>query len=210
MSDVLETLQAGGPVMIPILASAVIAAAALLERLWALRRARVVPNSFAVEMMDLVRQHRWNDALTLCRKRDIPIARVLAVAVEARTEPRSLIKERVEEIGRRESADLERFIPVVGTVASIAPLLGLLGTVGGMILTFQVIEEQGVEVGALAGGISQALITTFAGLLVGILALVGNRYLLARLDSLVIDLEEVALAVVNLIAGEPEAEGAAK
>ncbi len=209
-SDVIDTLVAGGPVMIPILACSLIALATLFERLWSLRRSRVVPPSFAVEVMELVRQKRWDDALTLCRKQDIPIARILEVALEARAEPRNLIKERVEEVGRREAADLERFTPILGTVASISPLLGLLGTVGGMILTFQVIEQQGVEVGALAGGISQALITTFAGLSVGIPALVANRYVLARIDALVIDLEEVALGVVNLLAGELPTDRAAK
>ena len=111
-----------------------------------------------------------------------------------------MIKERVEEVGRREAADMERYIPVLGTIASIAPLLGLLGTVGGMILTFQVIEEQGVkDVADLAGGISQALITTFAGLSVGIPAVVANRYLLARVDAMLIELEEVSLGVLQLL-----------
>ncbi len=106
---------------------------------------------------------------------------------------------------------MERYVPVLGTIASIAPLLGLLGTVGGMIVTFQVIEQQGVgEVAALAGGISQALITTFAGLSVGIPAVVANRYLLARVDGLLIDLEEVALGVVNLIVEAGVAEEAAE
>ena len=149
MVYVFENLQAGGLVMIPILGCAVIAAAAMLERLWSLSRVRVVPNAFAVEMVDLIRQQRWSDALTLCRKRDIPIARILQVAVEARDEPRSLIKERVEEIGRREAAELERFTPILGTIAAISPLLGLLGTVGGMIRTFNAIEQQGVDISFL-------------------------------------------------------------
>lgn len=207
----IETLVAGGPVMFPIGLCSIVALATFLERMWSLRRDRVVPQSFSIELIELVRQERWGDALTLCRKRDAAIARILEVALEARSEPRSLIKERVEEVGRREAAELERYVPVLGTIASISPLLGLLGTVGGMILTFQVIEAQGVgEVGALAGGISQALITTFAGLSVGIPALVANRYVLARVDALVIDLEEVALGIVNLLAGEPSLEEAAK
>ena len=207
----IDTLWAGGPVMVPILLCSVVALATFFERLWSLRRERVVPQAFSVELIDLVRQERWNDALTLCRKRDAAIARILEVALEARTDPRSLIKERVEEVGRREAAEMERYVPVLGTIASIAPLLGLLGTVGGMILTFAVIEDQGVsEVSDLAGGISQALITTFAGLSVGIPALVANRYVLARVDALIIDLEEVSLGVVNLIVGEERAGEAAK
>ena len=207
----IETLVAGGPVMIPIGVCSIVALATFFERLWALRRERVVPQAFSVELVELVRQERWSDAVTLCRKRDAAIARILEVALESRHDTRSMIKERVEEVGRREAAEMERYVPVLGTIAAISPLLGLLGTVGGMILTFAIIEQQGVgEVGALAGGISQALITTFAGLSVGIPAVVANRYLLARVDSLVIDLEEVALGIVNLIAGEERVEEAAK
>lgn len=198
-----EYVVAGGPVMIPILLCSVIGLAAFFERMWALRRDRVVPRSFAVELTELARQRRWNDAVTLCRKRDVVAARVALSAIDARGHDRPIIKERLEEVGRREAADLERFIPVLGTVASIAPLLGLLGTVGGMIVTFQVIQTEGLgNVGSLAGGISQALITTFAGLCVGIPAVVGNRYLLSRVDSLLLDLEEVGLALLAELHGE--------
>ena len=172
-----EYLQAGGPVMIPIAICSVIAVATFLERMWALRRNQVVPDGFCVEIVELVRQRRWDDAGTLCKMRPLAIARVLEAALEARGRGRSEIKERIEEVGRREAAEMERYIPILGTIASIAPLLGLLGTVGGMILTFQVIEQHGAtDIGNLAGGISQALITTFAGLSVGIPALVGNRF----------------------------------
>ena len=121
----------------------------------------------------------------------------------ARERTRSAIKERLEEVGRREAAELERFIPVLGTIASIAPLLGLLGTVLGMILTFQAIQNEGgmADVSALAGGISQALVTTFAGLCVGIPAVMANRFLLARVDGLLLDLEEVSLGVLEHLAG---------
>jgi biopolymer transport protein ExbB len=197
---VFDYLWAGGPVMIPIGLCSIVAVATFLERSWSLRRERVVPTAFVVEVSDLIKQCRWQDALTLCRKREVAIGRVVEVALEVRSESRSVVKERVEEVGRREAAELERYIPVLGTIASIAPLLGLLGTVGGMILTFQVIEQQGVkDVADLAGGISQALITTFAGLSVGIPALVANRYLLARVDGMLIELEEVSLAVLQLL-----------
>ena len=150
---------------------------------------------------------RWDDALRLCRTRDFAIARVNEVALVARTEERDSIKERVQEVGRREAAELERFIPILGTVASISPLLGLLGTVGGMIVTFQAIESQGgmANVSALAGGISQALVTTFAGLCVGIPAVVANRYLLGAVDALLLDLEAAAITVVDDVKSQGEA-----
>jgi biopolymer transport protein ExbB len=206
----IETLVAGGPVMIPIGACSVVAVATFLERMWALRRDRVVPAPFTNEIIERIRQENWDDAHALCRKWDVSASRVLEVALDVRTEPRERIKERVQEVGRREAAELERYIPIVGTVASIAPLLGLLGTVGGMIVTFQVIASQGTvtNVGDFAGGISQALITTFAGLSVGIPAVVANRYLLARVDSLLIDLEEVSLGVLDLLTSGPSGDEA--
>jgi biopolymer transport protein ExbB len=196
--------------MVPILLCSIIAVAAFVERLWALRRDRVAPRAFAVEVVDLARRRRWDDAATLCRKREAMVARVVERGIEVRGQPRSIVKERMEEVGRREAAELERYVPVLGTIASVAPLLGLLGTVGGMILTFEVIQSQGMgNVGSLAGGISQALITTFAGLCVGIPALVANRYLLGRVDDLVIDVEEVALAILAEIHAESEAASGA-
>ena len=122
----------------------------------------------------------------------------------ANTATKPQIKEAVEEAGRRELAEMERHTEVVGTVAAIAPLLGLLGTVLGMILTFEVIQDQGLGVvSSLAGGISQALVTTFAGLSVGIPALIGHRYLLSRVDSLALDLEEASSEILDLLEAAP-------
>lgn len=203
----LDYLVAGGPVMIPIALCSVVALAVFLERLWVLRRARIVPRPLYVQATELARQARFEDAITLCRSADVALARVLEMAFVERSNTRTNIKERLEEVGRREAADLERGLPVLGTIASIAPLLGLLGTVGGMIMTFEVIQKQGLgNVGSLAGGISQALITTFAGLTVGIPTLVANRYLLSRVDGLLLDLEAAALDVLDIVAVD-EAEG---
>jgi biopolymer transport protein ExbB len=186
--------------MYPIVLCSIVGLATFLERVWALQRSRVMPASFCVEVIERIKQQRYDDALTLCKTRPVAIARVLEAALELREHPRERIKERIEEVGRREAATLERYVPVLGTVASISPLLGLLGTVGGMILTFEVISDQGLgNVGSLAGGISQALVTTFAGLCVGIPALVANRYLLARVDATLLDLEELATGVLDLL-----------
>jgi len=209
---VIEFLVSGGPVMVPIGLASVIALAAFLERLVALRRGRVIPRGLVRSTLELLRQRRWGDALAACRRDDVAVARVLETALLVRGRPRTAIKERLEEVGRREAADLERFSQVLGTVAAVAPLLGLLGTVWGMILTFEVIEAQGVGVvSSLAGGISQALITTMAGLTVAIPTLIATRWVLARADDLVIELEDVALEALDLLcaeAGVPE-DGAA-
>ena len=159
-----------------------------------------MPRAFLQELDKHISSGEFELALALCRSANTPVARVVAGALESRQRPREQIRDRLEELARREAAELERGIPVVGTIASITPLLGLLGTVGGMIVTFDVIQSQGMgNVGSLAGGISQALVTTFAGLSVGIPALVANRYLLSRVDSTLLDLEEVALGVVEAI-----------
>jgi len=205
--DLMRTLWDGGPVMIPIAAASVVALAAFLERLVALQRERVVPRGFVNKVHQLIAEDDHEQALELCARRQAAIARILEMALRVRGMPREALKERLEEVGRREAASLERFIPVVGIVASVSPLLGLLGTVGGMIATFAAIQEQGLgDVDKLAGGISQALITTFAGLSVGIPALIANRFLLGRVDRLLIELEEASLAALDLLARpEPHA-----
>ena len=204
----IEFLQSGGPVMIPIGLASVVMLAVFIERVFALRRGRVVPRSFGVELVELLKQARFADALTHCRKNESASARLAEVAIEARGRTRSELKERLEEVGRREAAELERYTDVLGTVAAIAPLMGLLGTVWGMILTFDVIQQEGVGVvGSLAGGISQALITTLAGLSVGIPALVAHRYVLSRIDELLLELEELAIAVIDYLAPDGHTVG---
>lgn len=194
----LDVLWAGGPVMVPIGLCSLIGLTTFIERMWSLRRSVVMPESLTREVHELARQQRWDDVLTRCRTINAPVARLTEAVVLHRTSEHAILRERVEELGRREAAALERYMPVLSTVASIAPLLGLLGTVGGMIVTFQVIEAQGVQdVSDLAGGISQALITTFAGLCVGIPALVGNRYLLTRVDAYLLELEAHASTMIE-------------
>jgi biopolymer transport protein ExbB len=193
-----ELLMSGGPVMIPIGVASVIGLAVFLERLIALRGAAVIPLGLVIEVDELLRQARFGDVVAAARKSDSAAARVTLVAINAKGMSRSAIKERLEEVGRREAAALERFAVVLGTVASIAPLLGLLGTVWGMILTFEVIQNQGMGVVAnLAGGISQALISTMAGLSVGIPALIAHRWVLARADHWILELEQFGAMILE-------------
>jgi len=204
---VIDFLVSGGPVMIPIGLASVIGLGAFIERLWALRRTHVIPHGVRVELVELARQGRWADGLTLCRKSDTPLSRVLEVVLSHRTQPRPVMKELSEEVGRREGAELERYSGIVGVVAAVSPLLGLLGTVWGMILTFDVIQSVGVGVvSSLAGGISAALVTTFAGLSVGIPTLIAHRFLLSKVDDLVLELEEATLEMLDLVV-EAQAAG---
>lgn len=200
VSELVETIIAGGPVMVPLALCSVVALGAFLERLFALRRPRICPTELGDRLQELLREGAIAEATDLVARADSALARMVRTALRLRHLEREDLHERLEELGRHEAAAMERFIPIVGTVASISPLLGLLGTVGGMIVTFATIQEQGMgDVDRLAGGISQALVTTFTGLSIGIPALIANRFLLARVDALLLLLEERVGQLVLLI-----------
>lgn len=199
----LELVRAGGWLMLPILACSVIAMAIVMERLWTLRRRRVMPDRLVVG----VRQWHGREKLTaedLAQVRDgSPLGRVLTAGLVNRGYFREVMKEAIQDTGRQVVAELGRYIGALGTIASVTPLLGLLGTVIGMIEVFGVIVDAGVgDPGVLAGGISKALITTAAGLSVAIPALMFHRYFNGKLDELAMGMEEQALALVEVIGGE--------
>jgi biopolymer transport protein ExbB len=200
---VIEYIIAGGPVMIPIGISSVVGLAVFLERMWSLRRSNVAPPSVIREVTRLAREGKFEDALAVCRRASLPVTRLMEIPLAMRGATREVIKERIEELGRREASELERFISVLTTVGALGPLLGLLGTVGGMILTFQTVQQSAnADVHQLAGGIAQALVTTFGGLCVAIPAVAVSRYLLARVDSLVLELEEASLTLLDVVIGK--------
>ena len=197
-------LEAGGVIMYPIGIAAVIGLAILLERIVALRHQRIVPEEFAIECKDLIDRGRFEDAEILCRKSVSPAAHLAVTALEHRVRSRQEIKERMEEVGRQEAAELERYTSALGTVAQAAPLLGLLGTVLGMIRTFDDIRaqafaytESNLLMVDVAGGISEALITTMAGLSVGIPALVAYLWILTVVDERVLALESLSSQVLD-------------
>ena len=199
-SALFEFLQDGGPVMIPIGLASVIGVAVFLERALALRSELICPQSFLKELHEILRQKRHLDALALCRKTQSVAAEIFVLAVAHRDLNREQIKERVEEAGRQIVTRMERNTVILGVIANVAPLLGLLGTVWGMILTFESIQQGGMgNISSLAGGISQALITTFAGLVVGIPAVIAHRWLLGKVDDHTLMLEKEALWVIDLL-----------
>jgi biopolymer transport protein ExbB len=190
----------GGVLMIPIALCSIIALAIFLERLWSLRRSRVIPRDFLIEIEDLIRREKIPEAITRCRKDGSSMANIILAGIRNFGKRREIVKEGIEEIGRREAATLERYINVVGTIAAIAPLLGLLGTVFGMIRAFNVISIQGVgNPSSLAGGISEALITTAAGLVVAIPTFVLYRFLANKADALIVEMEEHSIRMVDLL-----------
>lgn len=203
----------GGPIILVILAASVLAFSVFLARLLALRDTHTLPRPLIVQTRDLVLRGEVPEALTTCRIDDSPLARVFLAGLRQAGKPRETIKEFLAEVGRHEGMNLSRGLSVLETVAVVAPLLGLLGTVWGMIDVFSTIEAQGVgNSGALAGGIGTALYTTLAGLLVAIPVRVGHSIVQSRVDRVVLQMEEEALALLDLLCADrpepsPVAEG---
>lgn len=215
--DVRELFEQGGPLMWAILAASIVGVAVFFERLWSLQRAKVLPRAFVDRIRGLVVKRKTSEALLLCEENRSAIALIMAAGLRlaAMGRPREDIKEAVEEVGNREVARMDRNVEIIGTVASVSPLLGLLGTVVGMIQVFKEFVEayQSGHVGpdAFAEGIWQALITTAYGLFVAIPMLVVYKYLQGRNDRIIIEMEEDALGLVDLLVehARPEAKPAA-
>jgi biopolymer transport protein ExbB len=190
----------GGIFMYPILLCSITALAIFLERVWNLRRPRVLPLEFVCDVEELIRKGSIPDAIMRCQQNRSSIARILLVGIKNFGRRREVIKEYLEEVGRQESAALERFVEALGTIAGVSTLLGLLGTISGMIKIFSVISTQAVvNPGSLAGGISEALITTYAGLTVAIPTIVMYKYLQSKANALIREMEEHSIRVVDLL-----------
>ncbi len=190
--------------MAPIVVCSFVGMAYALERYWALRPGRVLPGRFLIEFDDLLARGAFQEAGTLCRKSDTPLARVLLVLAGHPRLPRAELKERIEEVGRRESLLLEKGISVLAAVATVGPLLGLLGSVIGMIMIFQKAATGAglTSPQQIAVGIATALHATVGGLVVAIPALLASRFLQARAEGLALQMEEEAFRVLDVLAGE--------
>jgi len=196
----LEILKAGGWVMFPIIVCSVTAIAIILERLWTLQESRVLPRHLTKEVWEWVSTNQLNHEHLKTLHDSSPLGEILAVGLTNRHRNREIMKERIEDTGRHVAHDLERYLNSLGTIASISPLLGLLGTVTGMINVFEAITSQGVgNPAVLAGGISEALITTAAGLMVAIPALIGYRYLRGKVSALIVRMEKEAITLVEAL-----------
>ncbi|MCZ6500598.1 MAG: MotA/TolQ/ExbB proton channel family protein [Gammaproteobacteria bacterium] len=197
-----EIVKSGGLLMIPILGCSVVAAAIIIERLWTLQQKRVLPDNLSRTVWKWVKKKQLNDKNIKALDESSPLGAILAAGLMNRDRERVVMKERIEDTGRHVIHDLERFLGSLGTIAAITPLLGLLGTVIGMIKVFSAITAHGVgDPSVLAQGISEALITTGAGLSVAIPALIGYRYLSGRVDGLVIQMEKEAMRLVDRLEG---------
>lgn len=196
----LELFKAGGWVMWPILAASAIALAIILERFWTLRRKSVLPPGLGEEVREWARHAHLDPKHIEALRSNSPLGEVLAAGLDVRRRPREVIRERIEDTGRHVMHRLERYLNTLGTIASAAPLLGLLGTVLGMMRMFLGILDHGIgDMTQLAGGIGQALVTTAAGICVAIPALVLHRYFRGLVAAYVIEMERQAMALIDTL-----------
>ncbi|MBL8829145.1 MAG: MotA/TolQ/ExbB proton channel family protein [Planctomycetaceae bacterium] len=212
--SLLQTIRAGGIVMIPILVSSMLVTVFVFERALALRRDRVIPGPFIKRLMHQLREGNLDrdDARELCDESSSPIAEVLKAAFRKWGKPSVEVEQAILDEGERAAIDLRKYVRLFNAVATISPLLGLLGTVLGMITAFNDIASSAAmgRPELLAVGISEALITTASGLVVAIPALVLYLFFNSRVDSLVIEIDRIGKEVVNIISAEAIAERPAR
>lgn len=206
-----ELISAGGWLMLPILLSSVIAVAIIIERLWTLRTSRIAPPNLLGQVWRWVKDGQLDAVKLKTLRADSPLGEILAAGLANARHGREIMKECIQEAASKVIHEMERYLNTLGTIAAITPLLGLLGTVIGMIDVFSAIMTQGTgNTGVLAGGISKALITTAAGLTVAIPALFFHRFFVRRVDELVVSMEQEATRLVEVMQGNREVEGTAQ
>lgn len=186
--------------MYPIIFCSIVALAVFLERLWVLRRSHIIPQEFIQNVEDLLKKQKIPEAIFLCQSDVSSIAKIFLAGLKNTRRGMWLVKEAIEDRGGREATILEKNVGVLSTIANLTPLLGLLGTVSGMIKTFKAISIQGIGNPApLAGGIAEALITTATGLCVAIPVLVCYRFLKDKASRLIFEMEENSIKVIELM-----------
>ncbi|MBE9485611.1 MAG: MotA/TolQ/ExbB proton channel family protein [Chloroflexi bacterium] len=196
----IDIFQKGGPLMYPILVCSVIGWAIFLERIKTFFHIRRSFRPLFEDVCRFLQEDKPLEAVSLCESRNTPLANVLLVVLTNRGNNRAHLKELAEEVGERVSISFQRYLGLLGTIATVVPLLGLLGTVLGMIKAFNVIATEGVGTPmTLGGGISEALITTAAGLSVAVPMILLHRYLSSRAEQLTLALEELTMRVVDLV-----------
>lgn len=202
-----ELVKAGGWMMLPIILSSVVATAIIAERLWTLRKNRVAPPQLLGQVWRMVKDKQLNSQKLKELRASSPLGEVLAAGLANSKHGREIMKECIEEAASRVIHELERYLNTLGTIAALGPLLGLLGTVFGMIEIFGGFMDNGMaNAPALAGGIGKALITTAAGLMVAIPAVFFHRFLLRRVDELVVAMEQDAIKLVEVTQGDREVD----
>ncbi len=204
-----DIIQKGGPLIYLIILCSIVALAVVIERLYHLHRARIDSDKFMESISNTLRRNRVMEAIDLCEKTPGPVAHIIKAGILKHDRSRTEIKEAIEDAGICEVPRLEKNLGALATIAHISPLLGLLGTVTGMVRAFQIIQEKAtslhlVSPGDLAGGIWEALITTAAGLIVAIPTFVAYNYLVSRVKGFILEMERATTDLINILAQRGE------
>ena len=196
--------MAGGWPMIPLLVLSALALALIVERAWTLRRVAVLPPGLGGEVRDWARRGNLDPAHIDSLRATSPLGALLAAALDVRHQPRDQVRERIEDVGRHLVHRMERYLNTLGTISAAGPLLGLFGTVVGMIEMFLGILDHGIgDVNQLAGGIGKALISTAAGMIVAIPALIAHRWFRGRVAEYIVAMEHEAIQLVDVLDPKP-------
>lgn len=207
----LELVKAGGWPMIPILMLSALALALIVERAWTLRRSQVLPPGLGREVRTWASGGALDPAHIDSLRATSPLGELLAAALDVRDRPREQIRERIEDVGRHLVHKMERYLNTLGSVASSGPLLGLFGTVVGMIQLFLGILDHGIgDVNQLAGGIGKALVCTAAGMVVAIPALMAHRWFRGRIGGYIVEMEHEAIQLLDMLEAPARSASAKK
>ncbi|MGJ0431291.1 MotA/TolQ/ExbB proton channel family protein [Methylobacter sp.] len=201
-----EVIKSGGWMMLPIILCSIGAMGIIAERLWSLQRKKIVPSELVPQVWNLFREGKLDKAALHRLKTSSPLGYILAAGLANSEHGREVMKECIEEAGRQVVHNLERFLNTLGTIAAVSPLLGLLGTVFGMIEIFSALMQRGAggDPSVLAGGISVALITTAAGLVVAIPSLIFHRHFERLVDEYIVNMEAEAIKLMEILHGDRE------
>ena len=204
-----DFIQKGGPLMWLLLLASIVAVGVFLERWTFLRRVQIDVGDFLRGLANLIRRGGYEDAQIECKLTPGPVARVVYAAILRHDQPRADLKEIVQEAGQLEVPHLEVHLSILAVIAQVCPLIGLLGTVTGMVHAFVTVSAQGgfVTANTLSNGIYQSLLTTAGGLVIGIPAYVAHAYLASRVNALMHDMERAGIEIVNLLVDHRPAVG---
>ncbi len=207
--SLIEILAKGGVIMVAIGICSVIAVAVIVERWLSLRKVQINTATFILQIKNLLLKDHVDEAIALCKRTPGPIAKITKAAIEKREGSREEIREAIEDAGKIEVYQLEKNLGALGTVAAVAPLIGFLGTVTGMIRAFMQIQAHGgnVDASVLAGGIWEALITTAAGLTVGIPALIFYNWLEGKVQRIVFEMQVSSIEILDMLLEREKVHG---
>ena len=199
-----QVFLAGGPVMWPIFLCSVFALAIILEKFWYLHKISIDTQEFLKKILDKMKRHDTKEALSICDNTKSPVANILKAGILKYDRPRPQIIEAIEDASLYEIPKIERNLNALATIAHVSPLLGLLGTVTGMVRCFQTIQAKAasfhpVSPGDLAGGIWEALLTTVAGLIVAIPTFIAYNYLVSRINHFILEMEKASTELINFL-----------